>query len=282
MRMRYNNNNNYQQGGYNNQRRNSGGCGCITLLVFVLVIASVVGGVVYLKNKGQLGAIKNKFVHTPTEDVAVMTNGMNKAHQTNNDNMEKDIKRDTGRDEHLATDVMNKYLENDEIFDENNLYRMPQQYSVFFFSNTKKDDEWIDAIKKARKDGLKVYTFNANMVDSSDQSFIYRYFTHNYDLPKKNPKYGKVDGKKHPFMVVFNHHQPKKLIVSPDDEAKLFKYQKALQDKANQDANNYNLPDNGLGLDKVNWGDAVKKGKEIANQIGDTVRSQVNNNFSNN
>lgn len=281
MRMQRNNNN-YQQGRYNNNyqsNRRSGGC--FSVIIFVLIVCSIIGGVVYLKHDGKLGEVKNKYVHTPKEDVAIMANGMNKAHQTNNDYMEQDIKRDTGRDEHLATDVINKYLENDEIFDENNLYRMPQQYSVFFFSNTKRDDEWINAIKQARKEGLKVYTFNANMVDSSDQGFIYRYFTHNYNLPKSNKEYGKVDGKKHPFMVVFNHHQPQKLIVSPKDENKLFKYQKELQNQANEQANNYNLPDNGLGLDKINWGDAIKKGKEVANQVGDAVRSKINENDNN-
>lgn len=271
---------------YNNYGGNYGGGGrrhgCFSVIMLLLVVGGLIGGVVYLKHSNQLGAIKNKYVHTPKEDVAIMTNGMDKAHQTDNDINEKAIERDTGRQEHLATDVTNKYLENDEIFDENNLYAMPQQYAVFFFSNTKKDNQWIGEIKKARQQGLKVYTFNANMVDGSDKSFIYRYYTRNYEVSKKSKEYGKVDGKKHPFMVLFDDHQPQKLIVKSSEEKALFQLKFKLQQEANNKANNYYLlENNGLGLNKVNWGNAVKKGKEIAQQAkekAENMASLRNNN----
>lgn len=252
------------------------GVGCLPFIIGVLVIFLLIGGVVFLKHQGKLGAVKNSVYRTPTEDVANMNQALNNNHKYVEDEGHRQLQK-MGRDDHLPDDVLYSYLEKDEFFDLGHMYNFPNQYAVFFFSNTKADKEWIPEIKQARKDGLEVKTFNASMVGQDDQTFVYRYLHHNYTVSKDSSMYGKDDGKKHPFMVLFTNHTPNKLIVHASQEKQLFSLQKKLIKQANEEANNYDIPDNAVGIKNPDFGKAIEYGKQVAKQFKEKVMQQQTN-----
>lgn len=261
---------------YNNGRK----IGCLPFILGVLVIVLFCGGIVFLKHEGKLGAVKNSVYRTPTEDVANMNQALNNNHKYVEDEGHRNLQK-MGRDDRLPDDVLYHYLEKDEFFDLGHMYNFPNQYAIFFFSNTKADKKWIPEIKQARKDGLEVKTFNASMVGQDDQTFVYRYLNYNYTVKKNNSLYGKKDGKKHPFMVLFTNHTPNKLIVHASQEKKLFKLQKELIKQANQKANNYDIPDNAVGIKNPDFGKAIEYGKQVANQFKEKVLEQKQNSNKN-
>lgn len=290
-RNNYNNMNGYNNGGWRNRfsnirqhmpfnngmgSPNGSGTGLITILVILAIC-----GIVYLKNEGTLGHWKNRFLATPQEQRATMNKGITQAQQANkNIANEERVKRG---DKDAANDIIHdKTLLKDQFSYLPDAFNMPGKvYSIFVFANNKDYDQpWKNAIKEARNKTLKVYTINGRDIQNSDDTFFFDYFNRNYAVSSQNKNYGKIDGVPHPFIVLIVNHVPKKIITLPKEEKDLFDYQLKLQNIVDEKANNYNLPDQPIGLKNPRWGQYAKYVKNKATQTYNNVTSKKNNSSS--
>lgn len=258
---------------FNNGMRPGGsGAGWITLFLILAIC-----GVVYLKNSGSLGHWKNRLLATPQEQRAAMNKGITQAQQANKNVANEELVKRGDKD--AANNIIHdKVLLKDQFSYLPDAFNMPGKvYSIFVFSNSKDyDAKWESAIKDARNKTLKVYTTNGRDIQNSDDTFFFDYFNRNYAVPQSNKNYGKIDGVPHPFIVLIVNHVPKKIITLPKDEKNLFDYQLKIQNILDKKANNYNLPDQPIGLKNPRWGKYAKYVKNKATQTYNDVTNKKN------
>lgn len=248
---------------------------------WVLLILALVGGSMYLKGQGKLGHVKNRLFKTPTEQVATVNQGIAKDAQANK-NLAKNDQYNNG-DMSAKQDMINDpVLTKDQFSDLNDMYSFGKVYSIFVFSNSNADVDWLNQIKSARKDGLRVLTLYGKDVSEQDSPMIYNTFTRDFAVSKKSKDYGRQTGKDYPFIMLLQNGKITNVISKPSDEKELFKVQKKVQDKVDAGANNYEMPDNGVGVPYPDWKKYIKNTGEFAKDTYNNVKDNIDNAKSHN
>lgn len=243
-------------GGFKNKARNHQGWFLVLLAIGLVVL------VVVWKHTGQLGHEKNKWLNTPQEGIARTQAGIAQLQQVNKNVADKELDKQ-GHSEFRNQEVNNPVLLHDFFNYTPDIYSFGKIYSVFVFSNTDADKDWVQGIKAARNDDdLKIMTYNGNQAAKDDGTSIYKYFYHNYTVPKSNKWYGKVDGLGHPFMMMFVNGQPKDIIVNYKDFDSFIKKQNTIQNDFDKQANTYSLPKQPIGIDYPDYADMYKQAKQ--------------------
>lgn len=271
------NNGNFNNGNFNGNNKRKGG-----LFIWILIVGLLVGGAIWLKNEGYLGHVKNDISSTPEEQKATVNNGLGKLAQVNK-NIANDELSKRGDEEAKSKIVNNKVLLKDMISYLPDMTNMSQPvYSVFVFSNDNTwDKKWLTEVENARKEKLKVYTYNGNESEKSENKdingFVAKYFYNNYEVDKNDKDYGKPDGVPHPFMVLIVNGKPERVITKPSQAKDLIEMQKDLQKQADEKANNYKMPDNGVGIPYPDYKKYFKEIQNKAKEIGNTIQEKMDN-----
>lgn len=231
-------------------------------ILFLIVIVGIVGLVMFWKHNGTLGHEKNKWLNTPQEGIAKTQAGIAQLQQANKNVADEQLDKQ-GHPDFKNQEVNNPVLLKDFFNYTPDIYSFGKIYSVFVFSNTNADKDWINGIKSARNnDDLRIMTYNGNTAAKDDGTSIYKYFYHNYTVPKSNKYYGKIDGLGHPFMMMFVNGQPKDIIVNYKDFDSFIKKQNDIQNKFDKDANTYSLPEQPVGLKYPDYGKMYEQAKQ--------------------
>lgn len=254
-------------GGYGRQAR---------LWPTVLVVIAIVGVVVFMKHQGILGHEKNKVPSSPQEQVAKVNQGIAQVTQANK-NLAKNDQYNNGDLDARDDMIDNKILLKDQFSNVQDMYSFGKVYAVFVFSNSKADVPWLKEIEQARKDGLKVMTLYGKDVSEEQSPIVYNMFTRNHTVSKKSKEYNKQTGKDYPFIMLFQGGKITTVVTKQSDEKKLFDIQAKAQKKVDEKANNYEMPDNGIGIPYPDW----KKYINDAGNAAKTVYSNVKDNFGN-
>lgn len=252
----FRNNRNYQN--YQMKRNNR-------IWPILVGIIAVVLCVVFLKKEGYLGQIKSKVPTGPHEQVAKVNQGIAQVTQANK-NLAKEQQYNNGDLDAKDGMITDKTLLKDQFSNVQDLYSFGKVYSVFVFSNSKADVPWLDHIKDARKDKLKVMTLYGKDVSEDQSPMIYNMFTRNHNVSKKSKNYNKQTGKDYPFVMLFQDGKITTVVTKPSEVNELFEIQKKAQKKVDKKENNYEIPDNGIGVPYPDWkkyltdtGKAIKK-----------------------
>lgn len=269
--MGFRNRNNRRMGGYGGYGGGIyGGYGRQGLIwPWILIILVLIGGAMYLKGTGKLGHVKNRVFKTPTEQVAAVNQGIAKDAQANK-NLAKHDQYNNG-DMSAKNGIINDpVLLKDQFNDLNDMYSFGKVYSIFVFSNSKADTPWLDQITSARKNGLRVLTLYGKDISEQDNPMIYNMFTRDFQVSKESKEYGKQTGKDYPFMILLQNGKITNIVTKQSEEKKLFKLQEKVQKKVDAKANNYEMPDNGIGVPYPDW-------NKYAKETGKFVKSTYNN-----
>lgn len=264
-------NNNFNNGNRNRFRgpRVSRGNGFISFFIIIVVL---VGGAFWLQHTGKLGHLKNKFIKDPTQQTATMNQGLDQMQQANK-NLARQNLEDQGVEGAANDNITNKTLLRGQFSNMRSMYSFGPVYTMFVFSNSKADVSWLKQIDETRTKGGTVVTLYGNDVPADDNTFVRYYYTRNFNLPKSSKKYGKEDGKVHPFMVLFVNGKPVDLITNQKDQSKLLAKQIKIMKRLDENANNFNFPDQPVGVKSPHWGTALQ---EAADYAKDKAASFVN------
>lgn len=261
-----------QGGGYGNRGRNFGGYGrprggCLGF-IFLAVIVISLG--LWLRHTGQLGHLKNKFIKDPTQQTATVNQGLDQARQINKNIAGQNLE-DIGVEGAADDNITNKTLLNGQFSNLRSMYSFGPVYTMFVFSNSKADIPWLSQIDETRTKGGTVVTLYGKDVPEGDTTFIRYYFTRNFNLPKKSKKYGKEDGKMHPFMVLFVNGKPVDLITNQKDEKALLAKQLKIMKTQDAKANNFEYPDQPIGIKSPHWGKALQEAADYAKEKAESI-----------
>lgn len=242
----------------------------------VLFLVGVLGGSAYWAQKnGYLGAFKNEWFATPKKQTASINKGITQMQQQNKNIANHELS------ERGDEDAANKIITNETLLKDQfeyipDMYNFGPVYSMFVFANNEDyDGVWLKQIDKARKEGMKVVTINGAGVPENDDTFLYEYFNKNYSVNKSSSKYGEADGIPHPFMTLFVNGIPKKIVTNQKEQKKLFAMQKEIKTKVDADANNFDIPDQPIGIKNPDYGKAIKYAKEKAQEITKNVKDGI-------